>query len=64
MRIDLSQEDLDRIAFALDSHIYWELSDQHYRNDGAVAGPGSDEPERVAEIAACRELAERIGTER
>lgn len=64
MRIDLSREDLDRILAALDSHVYWQLSDQHYRNDADVLDPGSDNPEQAAEIAACRELTERIVAER
>ena len=64
MRIDLSPEDLDRILAALDSHVYWQLSDQHYRNDADVLDPGSDNPVQAAEIAACRELAERIVAER
>ncbi len=60
MRLDLSREDLDRIAAALDSHVYWELSDQTYRNDGRVVMPGSSDPEQAAEIAACLELVERV----
>lgn len=64
MRFDLSRDDLDRIAAALDSHVYWELSDQTYRNDGSVVTPGSDDPHQAAEIAACRELVERIAAGR
>jgi hypothetical protein len=64
MRLDLSREDLDRILAALDSHVYWQLSDQHYRNDASVLKPGSDDPEQAAEIAACRELAGRLDSER
>jgi hypothetical protein len=64
MRIDLSREDLDRILAALDSHIYGQLSDQHYRNDASVLNPGSDDPEQAVELAACRELAGRLDSER
>lgn len=60
MPFDLSREDLDRILAALDSHVYWQLSDQHYRNDAAVLDRGSDEDEQAIEIAACRALADRL----
>jgi hypothetical protein len=64
MQLDLSREDLDRILAALDSHVYWQLSDQHYRNDAAVMHPGADDPEQATEIASCRELAGRLDSER
>ena len=35
---------------ALDSHVYWELSDQHYRKDGEVVGLGSDDFEQQQKI--------------
>jgi hypothetical protein len=64
MQLDLSRDDLDRILAALDSHVYWQLSDQHYRNDADVMDPGSDDPEQATEIAACRGLAARLHLER
>jgi hypothetical protein len=63
MGFELSREDLDRIVAALDSHVYWQLSDQHYRNDADVIDPGSDDPEQAAEIASCRQLAERLASQ-
>ena len=51
MRLELTRDDLDRILAALDSHVYWQLSDQHYRNDASVLDPGSDDPEQAVEIA-------------
>ena len=64
MHIDLSPEDLDRIIEALDSHVYWQLSDQHYRSNADVLEPGSDDPEQAAEIEACRELADKLNATR
>jgi hypothetical protein len=64
MRFGIDREDLDRILAALDSHVYWQLSDQQYRHDADVMNPGSDDPEQAAEIAACRELSERIAAGR
>ncbi|HVL68043.1 MAG TPA: hypothetical protein VM364_12335 [Vicinamibacterales bacterium] len=60
MKLDVSPQDLDRIIEALDSHVYWQLSDQHYRSNGDVLEPGSDDPKQAGEIEACWELAERL----
>lgn len=60
MQLELTPEDMDRIIEALDSHIYWQLSDQHYRNNGDVLEPGSDDAEQAAEIEACWDLTERL----
>ena len=60
MQLPLSQKDLDLLVEALDSHVYWQLSDQHYRNNADVLEPGSDDPEQAAEIAACVELSDRL----
>jgi hypothetical protein len=60
MQFELSAEELTRIIEALDSHVYWQLSDQHYRNDADVVEPGSDDPSQAAEIGACRELADKL----
>lgn len=56
----LTDRDRERLRAALDSHIYWQLSDERYRNDGYVHEPGSDDPEQAAEIEACNELAARL----
>jgi hypothetical protein len=60
MLIDLTPEELALIIEALDSHAYWQLSDKHYRNDGFVLEPGSDDPEKAAEIEACDNLALKL----
>ena len=41
---------------AIDSHIYWQLSDHLYRANGAVLEPGSDDPDVAAEIIALEAL--------
>jgi hypothetical protein len=60
MQLPLSEKDLDLLVKALDSHVYWQLSDQHYRNNADVIEPGSDDPEQAAEIEACVELSDRL----
>ena len=60
MQLALSEKDLELLVEALDSHVYWQLSDQHYRNNADVLGPGSDDPDQAAEIEACVELSERL----
>jgi len=56
--VPLEPEDIALLQAALDSHIYWQLSDTQYRNDGYVNDPGSDDEEAVQEIQAARALNE------
>ena len=60
MHPPLSRKDLDLLVEALDSHVYWQLSDQHYRSNADIIQPGSDDPEQAAEIEACVELSDRL----
>ena len=62
MQLAVSEKDLELLVEALDSHVYWQLSDQHYRSNANVLEPGSDDPEHAAEIAACVELSDRLRT--
>lgn len=41
---------------ALESHVYWQLSDQHYRNNGFVIAPGSDDPDMRRQIIEACEI--------
>jgi hypothetical protein len=61
MRLDLTRDDLDRILAALDSHVYWQLSDQHYRNDASVLNPGSDDPEQQGHGSQLAKMLRRHG---
>jgi hypothetical protein len=45
---------------ALDSYIYWELSDQEYRSSGYVREPGSNDESTAELIAELQGLAERL----
>ena len=49
-----------QVIEAIDSHIYWQLSDERYRANGAVLEPGSDNPDVVAEIAAFEALQDEL----
>lgn len=60
MTFDLSPEDIDLLLEALGSHIYWQLSDTHYRNNGEVDAPGSDDEENAEEIQQAEGLAIRL----
>lgn len=58
----LNTDALSTFREALESHVFFRLSDHHYRdneNDRVIA-PGSDHPERAAEIAIACELAREI----
>lgn len=45
IRITLTSAELSLIAEALDSHVYWQLSEERERNDGFVHYPESDSKE-------------------
>ncbi len=49
-----------QIVEAIDSHIYWQLSDDRYRANGAVLEPGSDDPAVAAEIVAFEALQDEL----
>lgn len=59
-KITLSDEELHLLINAVDSHAYWQLSDTHYRNNGFVNPPGSDDPETAQEIAVANALGDRL----
>ena len=56
----LTQAQRAQLVEAIDSHIYWQLSDELYRANGAVREPGSDDPEVAAEIAAFDALQNKL----
>lgn len=56
----LTEEELTLLCEALDSHIYWQLSDSHYRNNGYVHEPGSDDAEAAGAIRAANTLEEKL----
>jgi len=59
-KLELTEDDLNLVLSALDSHKYWQLSDEKYRNDGYVMDPGSDDAENAEEIQECDVLVEKI----
>lgn len=59
-KIEVTNEELGLILSALDSHAYWQLSDENYRDSGYVQEPGSDDPETAEEITAVEALTEKL----
>lgn len=58
--VELSPDELSLLYEALDSHIYWQLSDEGYRSSGYVLEPGSDDDENAEEIKEAEALKSRI----
>ena len=58
--VPLDGQQLDMLIEAIDSHVYWQLSDDTYRNDGDVIEPGSDEPAQAEDIVRFRALSEKL----
>jgi len=54
--VNLTPEQIKLLAEALDSHAYWQLSDEVDRNDGFIHGPSADRPE----VTECQKLGERL----
>jgi len=58
--VRLTVDQIRLLASALDSHIYWQLSDQQYRNDGYVLPPASNDPAMRKEIRSSLRLLARL----
>jgi hypothetical protein len=60
--VKLDHAELNLLVEALDSHRYWQLAEEQYRNNGFVLDPGSDDPEVQAELAEVATLEEKLGS--
>ena len=58
--VDLTKGEIELIIEALDSHVYWQLSDTVYRREGYVREPGAEDPQRAAEIVRAERLSEKL----
>lgn len=58
--LHFTPEELGLVCDALDSHIYWELSDTGCRNSGYVDGPGAGDDETAAMISEAEALQIRL----
>lgn len=59
--LHFTRDELGLVCDALDSHIYWELSDSACRSSGYVDGAGADDEETAATIASAEALQIRLG---
>lgn len=48
--VTLTLAEIHLLKEALDSHRYWQLSEECYRNDGYVSDPGSGDAANAEEI--------------
>jgi hypothetical protein len=62
--LSLDVHELELLIDALDSHMYWELSDRDFRSSGYVLDPGAHDAEQVNAIDRSRALSERLDRER
>lgn len=61
--VRLTADELALVCNALDSHVYWQLSEPEFRSSGLVSGPGSDEPDDADQITAANTLLGRLGAQ-
>jgi hypothetical protein len=60
IQVTLTVADIQVLLDGLDSHVYWDLSDDDCRSSGFVVGDGSSVPEHPAEIRRVRALMDRL----
>jgi hypothetical protein len=56
--VELTDRELEVLLEAIDSHVYWQLSDESERNNGHVYA--TEDSENAEEIKECSELEARI----
>ena len=56
----LTPDEIDLLCEAIDSHMYWQLADSHYRSNGFVLDPGADDDDAQREITACEALLAKL----
>ncbi len=71
MILNLSREEIDLVIEALDSHGYWQVSEEHERNDGFVYFPApgtkkfqkgdAEDQERWSALNTIESLSSRLG---
>ncbi len=61
--VELTDPEMELILAALESHAYWQVSEEDYRDNGYVYAPGADDPDAVEELRRIDALAIRLGGE-
>jgi hypothetical protein len=61
--VELTDSEMELILEALESHAYWQVSDESFRNNGYVYAPGSENEEAREELRRIDALAVRLGGE-
>ena len=61
MNVALNKREIELLTQALDSHEYWQLSDERYRWSGFVLEPGSDDRRVAREIRETEALSAKLG---
>lgn len=60
--LTLTSDELALVVDALDSHVYWQLSDPDHRRSGSVSGEGSADPDAAREIRDATALHDRLAS--
>lgn len=58
--VELGDAELGLLIEALDSHLYWQLTEEKYRSNGDVLEPGSDDEDNRAEARRVVTLAAKL----
>lgn len=63
VRVELTPEEHALVLEALDSHAYWQVSSECYRDNGYIYAPGANEPEEREALKAVDRLSVKLGGE-
>jgi hypothetical protein len=58
--VSLTRGELSELLEAIDSYVYWQLSDEHYRNNGFVNEPSSDDPDTRKQVEQAWDLHKKL----
>lgn len=61
--VELTDPQMELLLAALESHAYWQVSEEKYRNNGYVYAPGADDPDTADDLQEIDRLAILLGGE-
>jgi len=62
-RVELQESEIEIVLTALESHAYWQISEEKYRGNGYVYAPGADDEETAELLQTIDRLSVRLGGE-
>lgn len=61
--VELTDPQMELLLASLESHAYWQVSEEKYRNNGYVYAPGADDPDVADDLQEIDQLSVLLGGE-